>query len=196
MTDKTLKSKAIDIRGKSYVLVSDRVIYFNETYPNGVIKTKLLSDPSADMVVMKAQIVPDCEKPDRFFTGHSQAKWGEGMVNKTAALENCETSAVGRALAMLGIGVIDSIASVDEIKKAKIEDDPIMVVTKGQGNSEIALATEGQRKMIFAVAKEAGFDADKTKEIVKTNFNMDSFNDLTVVQAKLAIDGFLKKAKK
>jgi transcriptional regulator NrdR family protein len=40
------------------------------------------------------------------------------MVNKTAALENAETSAVGRALAMMGIGVIESIASVDEINKA------------------------------------------------------------------------------
>ena len=50
--------------------------------------------------------------------------------------------------------------------------------------------------MIFAVAKALGFDADKTKEIVKTNFNLDSFNDLTIAQAKTAIEGFLKKAKK
>jgi hypothetical protein len=40
------------------------------------------------------------------------------MVNKTSALENAETSAVGRACAFAGIGVIDSIASADEVHKA------------------------------------------------------------------------------
>src|SRR3990167_8037865 len=113
---KDLKEKAIDIKGKQYVLVSDRILYFNETYPNGSIMTDLVSKPEDDMVVMKATIKPD--KDDiRVFTGYSQATWGEGYINKTSALENCETSAVGRALAMMGIGVIDSVASVDEINK-------------------------------------------------------------------------------
>ena len=112
-----LNAKAIDIKGKKYVLVSDRVLYFNETYPNGMIRTHLLSNPDSELVVVKAQVIPDLTNPDRFFTGHSQAKWGDGYINKTSALENAETSAVGRTLAMMGIGVIDSIASADEIKK-------------------------------------------------------------------------------
>ena len=37
--DKSLKNRAIDIKGKKYVLVSDRVLYFNENYPNGSIQT-------------------------------------------------------------------------------------------------------------------------------------------------------------
>lgn len=115
---KDLKEKAISIKGKQYVLVSDRIIYFNEVYKNGSIKTELLSEPNAQMVVVKATVIPDMTNPDRYFTGLSQAKWGDGYINKTSALENCETSAVGRALAMLGIGVIDSIASIDEINKA------------------------------------------------------------------------------
>ncbi len=114
-----LIDKAIDIKGKKYVLVSDRVLAFNEVYPNGSIKTSLISQPGADMVVIKAQVTPDCKTIERFFTGYSQAVWGEGMVNKTAALENAETSAVGRALSFMGIGVLDSIASFDEVKKAQ-----------------------------------------------------------------------------
>jgi len=54
----------------------------------------------------------------RMFTGLAQEVVGQGNVNKTAALENAETSAVGRALAMMGIGVLDSIASYDEMQKA------------------------------------------------------------------------------
>jgi hypothetical protein len=113
-----LKDKAVDIKGKKYVLVSDRVLYFNETYPKGCIATEMLSTPEAKHIIIKAIVYPDGANSTRFFTGHSQAVIGDGYINKTAALENAETSAVGRALAMMGIGVIDSIASVDEIKKA------------------------------------------------------------------------------
>lgn len=118
MAEKSLENKAIDIKGKAYVLVSDRIIFFNENYPKGYIQTNLVSEPDAQVVVVKAKVVPNHEQPERFFTGYSQAKWGDGMVNKSAALENAETSAVGRALAMMGIGVIDSIASADEMNKA------------------------------------------------------------------------------
>ena len=117
MSDKSLQNKAIDIKGKAYVLVSDRIIYFNETYPNGCIITEILSEPNDPIIFVRATVRPTDDK-NRYFTGHSQAKWGDGFINKTSALENAETSAVGRALAMMGIGVIDSIASVDEINKA------------------------------------------------------------------------------
>ena len=112
-----LREKAIDIKGKQYVLVSDRVLYFNETYPNGCIVTERLSNEN--MEIFKATVTPDCNKPERKFTWYSQAKWWEWFINKTAAMENAETSAVGRWLAMMWIWVIDSIASADEIKKAE-----------------------------------------------------------------------------
>ena len=125
-TDKSLKDRAIDIKGKEYVLVKDRVLYFNEVYPNGSITTERLSE--GDREIIKATVYPDCDKPNRFFTWYSQAQRGKGLINQTAALENCESSAVWRALAFLGIGVIDSIASVDEINKAentaKAEEKP------------------------------------------------------------------------
>ena len=85
-------------------------------YPKGSITTELLSEPDAQRVVVKATVVPE---DGRTYTGMAQEIIGEGFINKTSALENCETSAVGRALAMMGIGVIDSIASVDEINKAQ-----------------------------------------------------------------------------
>lgn len=119
--EKSLKDKAVDIRGKKYVLVSDRIIFFNETYTNGSIITELVSDTTDELVVMKATVTPDNKEPHRFFQAYSQATWGDVGVNKTAALENCETSAVGRALGFMGIGVIDSIASIDEINKAQTQ---------------------------------------------------------------------------
>ena len=116
-----LRDKAIAIKGKEYILVKDRVLAFNETYTNGCIITERLSE--WDMEIFKATVIPDVDKPERKFTWYSQAKRAEDKgkmdINITAAMENAETSAVGRALAMMGIWVIDSIASADEIKKAE-----------------------------------------------------------------------------
>ena len=115
-----LREKAISIKGKEYILVKDRVLAFNEYYPNGCIITERLSE--WDMEIFKATVTPDCDKPERKFTWYSQAKRAEDKgkmdINITAAMENAETSAVWRALAMMGIWVIDSIASADEMKKA------------------------------------------------------------------------------
>lgn len=116
---KDLKNKAVNIKGKQYVQVHDRVLYFNETYPNGSIQTKLLSNTQDERIVVKCKVTPDHDKPERYFTGLAQEVIGDGYINKTSALENAETSATGRALAMMGIGVIESIASVDEINKAQ-----------------------------------------------------------------------------
>lgn len=137
--DKSLKNKAIDIKGKQYVLVSDRILFFNQNF-DGSITTELLSQPSDELVVMKATV----RVGDLTFTGHSQAKWGDGYINKTSALENCETSAVGRALAMMGIGVIDSVASVDEIKKA---EQPAYQPNK-TGDKSLNVSESPQRKRI------------------------------------------------
>lgn len=123
-----LKNKAIKIKGKDYVQVKDRVLFFNEEYTNGRITTELVSN-EGDEVVVKATVTPDVKNPERYFTGYSQANKTQGMINKTAALENCETSAIGRALASMGIGILDGLASADEMYKAGLTKDE--VVEKG-----------------------------------------------------------------
>lgn len=162
MSAKDLKDKAINIKGKKYVLVSDRVLYFNETYDKGSIHTELVSPYNSDLIVMKATIYPTASDEFRYFTGYSQAIIGDGMVNKTAALENAETSAVGRALAMMGIGVIESIASVDEINKA-------------QGST-------GQRQIRYASEKQIKWLRDTAREI----------NDQLIGETDETVDGWIE----
>ena len=111
----TVTLPTIDIKWKRYVLVKERIKYFNETYPNWSITTERYSE--WDMEIIKATVIPDCDKPNRVFTGYSQAKWWDGFINKTSALENCESSSVWRALAFMWIWIDDGIASAEEVCK-------------------------------------------------------------------------------
>jgi hypothetical protein len=131
--DKSLEESAIDFKGKKYVLVSSRVLYFNEKYKDGSITTELVSKPEDDFVVVKATVKPNDKQT---FTGYSQATWGDSYINKTSALENAETSAVGRALAFMGIGVIESIASIDEINKTTFGEKKLGRKEFNQKNKE------------------------------------------------------------
>ena len=114
--------KKIQIHGKDYVMVKDRIIHFNEEYPNGCIQTKLIDRIDGtdypNIVIFEATVIPDVDKPERFFTGHAEEEIGSSQINKTSALENCETSSIGRALGCMGIGVEESFASGDEVANA------------------------------------------------------------------------------
>lgn len=109
--------KTVNIKGKEYVQVDERIKAFLEIYQKGMIRTVVIND-DGKRVQIKATVYPDYEKQDFFFTGHAEEVRGQGMINTTSAVENCETSAVGRALGMMGIGLIGSIASADEVSNA------------------------------------------------------------------------------
>ena len=101
----------IKLKGKDYVQVKDRIIFFNETYPNGQITTKIVSVIDSKMVRFRATVQPDVSNP-RKFVAHSF-----GTIDEVKAFEKLETVAVGRALALMGIGIVESIASADEMDR-------------------------------------------------------------------------------
>lgn len=111
------KLKTIDIKGKAYVTVNERVRYFNEAFPFGKITTDIIEHPDG-VILMKTTVTPDVEKPERFFTGLAYEKEGNSFINKTSYIENCESSSVGRALGFMGIGIETSIASAEEVRNA------------------------------------------------------------------------------
>ena len=108
--------KKIQIKGKDYIEVNERVKQFHIDYPNGSITTELIE--MTDRFITKTTVIPDVKNPDRKFTGIAYEKEDSTFINKTSALENCETSSCGRALGMLGIGIDTSIASYNEVANA------------------------------------------------------------------------------
>lgn len=109
------KFKTVNIKGKEYVEVNERVKYFREEYKGWSIETELLSNDNG-ICVFKA-IVKD-ENDIVKSVGHAYEKESSSFINKTSYIENCETSAVGRALGFLGIGIDVSIASSEEVANA------------------------------------------------------------------------------
>jgi len=106
---------------EDYVTVNTRVQSFYEKYPDGSIQTELVSFADG-VVVMKARAFRNGQ--DNIpATGHAYEKEGSSFINKTSALENCETSAVGRALAMMGFHVSKSIASREEVENARHQQE-------------------------------------------------------------------------
>jgi hypothetical protein len=107
--------KTTDIKGKAYAEVNQRIKAFRMVYPNGSIHTELLSNENG-VCVFKASVYDK----DTFLlgTGHAYEKESSSFINKTSYIENCETSAVGRALAMAGFGIDTSIASAEEVGNA------------------------------------------------------------------------------
>jgi hypothetical protein len=104
----------VSIHGREYQTVALRVGKFRETYPNFSLITEIVSrDP--ECVVMKATISDDAGRIRA--TGHSEEYRATSQINRTSALENAETSAIGRALAALGLGGTE-FASADEVANA------------------------------------------------------------------------------
>ena len=103
----------VDIHGKQYLTVAYRINQFRNDHPDWTIKTKCQS--AGEMVRFKAII--SNEKGAVMATGHAEEVRGSTNINKTSSAENCETSAVGRALAFLGYAGTE-IASADEIAAA------------------------------------------------------------------------------
>ena len=111
--------KTIKIKGKEYVPVVERVKEAHALDEKVSITTEVV-DYGLSRVSVKATVV----FKGQTFTGHSQAEWGKGMMGEVA-LEVAETSAIGRALGFANIGLLDGIASADEMRKVKAKAVPL-----------------------------------------------------------------------
>ena len=119
--------KTIEFKGKGYAQVNERVKAFRMICPNGAITTEIV-DLSDGVVTMKATIIE--EDGTILATGYAQEKESASYINKTSFIENCETSAVGRALGFAGIGMDGSMCSADELANALNNQGKAEYITK------------------------------------------------------------------
>ena len=120
--------KKISIKGKPYVEVHERVIYFRQNFGTKEemfgINTKIEEwDKVNKEVITKAWITDPKDRTVASGLAHEAQGDPNSFVNATSYVENCETSAIGRALAAMGIGIEDAYASADEVNRAIEQQD-------------------------------------------------------------------------
>ena len=198
---KTNKLKTVNIKGKDYVMVNERIKAFKELYPDYAIVTEIehLGD---GMCVIKAMVMDAEGNPKA--TGHAYEKEGSSPINKTSYIENCETSAVGRALGFMGIGIDTSICSAEElaiaisqqetpeqIAERKLNGEAVELPTGEDFAKAMKSASSQQITMIKGIAERIGQPTDN----ICKKYKVKELGDLSPEQATEIIEK-LKEAKK
>ena len=201
----------IPVKGKEYAQVNDRVKAFRQLCPEGSIETDIIAMENG-VVTMKA-IVKD-ENGNILGTGLAQEKESSSYINKTSFIENCETSAVGRALGFAGIGVDGSMASAEEIanailnqesdnsrktqkKESKKQEEPSKEVKEMLTDEAIAnvdknlipnggKVTEKQLEMLHAELERTGINP----KTVLAMFKVNDFSEMSDAQAVSCLNKF------
>ena len=153
--------KTGEVTKKEYAEVNQRVKAFRMLYPEGSIVTELLSNENG-VCIFKATVL-DCDLV--LATGTAYEKEGSSFINSTSYIENCETSAVGRALGFAGIGIDTSIASAEEVQNAQIQQ---------------AAQEKIDGKMVRSLRERCG--GEETEQKILKLYKVDRLEDLTMRQ--------------
>jgi len=116
--------KTIPIHGKEYVEVKTRVQYFRKNYPKGSIVTDVLQQDSESITTQTKIFIDD----KLVSSGIAHEDKNVSHINQTSFIECCETSSVGRALGMFGIGIESSVDTADTINRAIKQQEEIKKV--------------------------------------------------------------------
>lgn len=137
----------VQIHGKQYITVSERVEEAHKACKQLSITTEVL--PNGGSIVIKATVTTE----KGTFTGISAANPAKA-IEKLNPYEVAETSAVGRALGFAGFGIVEGIASADEMVKAGVQDE-----SKENTESEIKVCSAHDSDpvpMKYAQSKSTG----------------------------------------
>ena len=178
--------KTIDVKGKDYAEVPQRIKAFRSLFPNGAIETSIISNDN-HIVVMKATVRD--EEGHVLGEGHAYEKEDSSFINKTSYIENCETSAVGRALGMCGFGIDTSVASYEEVANAinnqdRMKAEKAMETTLKIEEEARKKCSEAQANFVEKLVAEKHID----KEAYLKQLKIKSFADLTSAQASAIIN--------
>lgn len=132
----------INIKGKEYVMVNERVMEFKRLHPEWAIINEVIF-ANADECLIVSKIVDETGRVRS--TGHAYERADATVINKTSHVENCETSSVGRCLGFEGIGILQSIATADEVAHAIAQqEDTRPWLTEKQFNQAIQRMENGE----------------------------------------------------
>ena len=173
--NKTLKT--VEIKGKQYIEVNTRIQVFRELFPEGRQETEVLAhDLEKGIILMKVKVYADSTSDRPIAEGTALEKESSSFINKTSYVENCETSAFGRALGNLGIGIDTSVASYEEVANA-IENQKDK--REWQVDSDAPVISTEQAKILEKTVEKYKLSDEDVKKIL-SQFNYKSFEEVKI----------------
>ena len=152
--------RTTNIKGKEYAEVNQRVKAFRTLYPEGFITTEILCREGG-LCIIKATVGHYADgKSVILATGTAYEKEGSSQINRTSYIENCETSAVGRALGMAGFGIDTSIASADEMNNALLQQNPDTVQKPVQAAPHVQKPVQAEQAAPYDILQETAADSE------------------------------------
>ena len=168
-----------------YETVDSRIAKFYEQFKNGRIITELVAY-SDNQFIVKAYAYRDSVDEKPAATGFAEEKVGSNPVNRTSALENCETSAIGRCLANLNFAPKGARPSVEEMQKASRQDPNSKPLIVAGGPMARAKATDKQvgfaKSMIQEIASRLEFSVEDVTRWACENYSVATIEDLSMKQ--------------
>jgi len=156
--------KTVDIKGKQYVPVNERIKYFRTSpdYKGWSMRSEII-ELTKDRATIIARIYDD--KGVERASGLAYELSGSSYINKTSYVENCESSAWGRALGCLGIGIDTSIASADEVETAIEQQLPKKTSLGSVVNALLKTETTDKLDEFYKLSKTYDWDKSELEKI-------------------------------
>ena len=148
--------KTINLKGKEYCEVKERVVAYRKVYPDGIIQTEVTWQDN--YVVCKATVTDNI--PTSIADGYARE-----LLSKPFALENCQTSAIGRALGFAGFGISTSIATAEDMENVNEDNTGNMF--------------DGVDKFVLIQKIKEKYDIKEQANLLNLN-NVKRFEDMSV----------------
>ena len=195
----------VNIHGNDYYTVAERMVEFNKRCENGSIITEILCSPdvihNCKRWVVKATVTVDAmELPDIQFTAHAEEVVGSTNINRASALENCETSAIGRALGFAGyLNDGGGIPTAQDIQTHKMQVADTITAPQKKKLDNMARSkafTDAQTKKIIAFICSEPLRVDAESKIANLQPLINEYESKQKEQAPAAIADAIAKMKK
>lgn len=182
---------------QDYITVAERIEKFYEKYPDGRITTHIIEhDGEKGFILMRAEVYRHADDALPAATGHAFEVRSEGYVQRTSYIEVCETSSVGRALALCGFEVKRGLSNREDVskttstppqrtqEKARVAAPPKPAAPSDAASKKDEPATEEQKESILALLEKIrpGDRKAQRRMLVETT-GKESRDDLTSCEA-------------
>lgn len=153
-TDLGTELPLMNLKGKEYLQVAHRLVWFREVHPTGILKTTMIErqgEGENEYAIFRSEVYVDTERgPMCVATGHKR----ESRKDFPDYIEKAETGSIGRALALAGFGTQFTGDEMDE--RERLADAPVEVITVNGSGDGVADAT------IASISKRASFRRNTT----------------------------------